>query len=105
MRTDTEIAVIAKALRTKGVKDDLCDAIAAHVQAVLFYTRKRETDVAALATKKAELIKRHQAELADLDGSLNNLRSECGHPVTRFHPDPSGGSDSSTTCDICGAEL
>lgn len=35
----------------------------------------------------------------------DEICNECPHYTSTYHSDPSGGNDSHTTCDICGAEL
>jgi len=44
---------------------------------------------------------RHQKEMGELKLSLEKVQKTCGHEVNTYHGDPSGGSDSSHTCDIC----
>jgi len=48
---------------------------------------------------------RHEAAVNELRQRLAETQSACEHLETTYHPDASGGSDSSTTCDICGAEV
>lgn len=33
------------------------------------------------------------------------LKNECPHLATTWHPDASGNNDSWTTCDMCGCEI
>lgn len=35
---------------------------------------------------------------------IANLRKQCTHPKTTYHPDPSGNNDSCYRCDTCGKE-
>lgn len=61
-------------------------------------------------TNKVELIwekieaehNRHNDTIKSLNFELKNVRDTCKHDVTTYYGDPSGGSDSHTTCEICG---
>lgn len=48
---------------------------------------------------------RCKKEIDKANQELRQVRSKCFHEDTTYHGDPSGGSDSFTTCNICGAEL
>ena len=57
---------------------------------------------------KAELSKEyteHNKKIIALQKKLSEVESECHHPVTTYYSDPSGGSDSSTICDVCNKEI
>ena len=49
--------------------------------------------------------KRHELEKAVLSYRKLVLQAYCAHHKTTYHPDPSGNSDSSYSCDVCGAEV
>jgi hypothetical protein len=49
--------------------------------------------------------RRHMDATAALDTERRSIQATCGHKATTYCADASGGSDSSTTCDICGADL
>jgi hypothetical protein len=40
-----------------------------------------------------------------LKEKLREAQKKCDHPVTTYHPDPSGNNDSYTECDVCGKEI
>jgi hypothetical protein len=48
---------------------------------------------------------RHHDEEKALRVKLRKIQDTCTHQVTTYHGDPSGGSDSSHTCDICQLSL
>ena len=33
------------------------------------------------------------------------IQASCPHASTTYYPDPSGNNDSSTVCNVCGAEV
>jgi len=47
----------------------------------------------------------HNKKINELSKKLSDEQLQCSHPLTTYHGDPSGGSDSSTFCDICGKEI
>lgn len=47
----------------------------------------------------------YSEEIAAIDAHVSDMHARCKHWSKTYHGDPSGGSDSHTTCDICGAEL
>jgi len=48
---------------------------------------------------------RHKEKLREIDGRLLAAQFKCNHYASTYYGDASGGSDSHTECDICGAEL
>ena len=53
-----------------------------------------------------EAKKRHKHEIEVIEGVIRKIQfHSCGHQAKTHYGDPSGGSDSHTTCDICGLEL
>jgi hypothetical protein len=48
---------------------------------------------------------RHEEALRETDRRLAEARKGCPHYSRTRYADPSGGSDSCTICNICGAEL
>ncbi len=40
-----------------------------------------------------------------LRSTLAEIQSKCPHLETTFYGDPAGGSDSHTSCDLCGKEM
>ncbi len=68
--------------------------------------------VETIRTKLEGLAARHRSistdsakKLAELDKEVRAAQKSCPHWDTTFQGDPSGSSDSSTTCNICGLEL
>ncbi len=60
--------------------------------------------IKALRQKINEENARHSKERKRLDSVLAELRKQCPHSETQYHPDPSGNNDSSYECHICGKE-
>ena len=52
--------------------------------------------------QRAKLKEEYERENAVYDKVIKNVQDSCGHYATTYHGDPSGGSDSHDTCDICG---
>jgi hypothetical protein len=61
---------------------------------------KRDLDV--LAAKIIKLNKEYRASMNKLEEQVSKVQNGCKHWTTTYHGDPSGGSDSCDTCDICG---
>lgn len=40
-----------------------------------------------------------------IEHDMQTIRDGCKHESQTYHPDPSGGRDSTTICNICGKEL
>jgi hypothetical protein len=60
--------------------------------------------IRALTLKRLNAQQRLVAELRSIDGELEAVYQKCGHPFTKHHGDPSGGSDSWTECLVCGKQ-
>lgn len=60
--------------------------------------------VSSVNQAKAGEVARHLEVMDKLHLDLGELQSRCGHDLTTFYPDPSGGNDSFTECDICGLQ-
>jgi hypothetical protein len=52
-----------------------------------------------------ELKKNYEERAAAVNKEIAAIRNECGHLVSEYHADPAGGSDSFTTCLLCGDVL
>ena len=48
---------------------------------------------------------RHESEEKKLRLLLQQIQSGCPHLETTFYGDAAGGSDSHTSCDLCGKEI
>lgn len=48
---------------------------------------------------------RHHQTIEGYKKRIEEIRKECGHWVTTFHPDPSGNNDSYHECSLCGKYL
>lgn len=85
-----------------NVSDDALAAFLADELAAIQDIRRAVNDVAG--DRLAE-IQRHGREMAGIDEALAMAQERCKHWTATYHPDPSGGRDSSRTCDQCGKEL
>ena len=56
-------------------------------------------------SRLAKAEKEYLQEKENARRELEEAQKLCGHESKTYYPDASGGSDSSTTCDICGKEL
>lgn len=83
--------------RGKSTAQELSMALLAYEQ-----IRKDRTN---LDQKKLKLKQDCDMAIQQLDAQITHLRKACDHPETRFHGDPSGGSDKWTECLLCGAEV
>ena len=54
---------------------------------------------------RKEAIEKHTAVMKHIAQQLDDLQAECPHWETRFQGDPSGGSDKSDVCEICGKDV
>lgn len=54
--------------------------------------------------KKAEMC-RHSKAIQSIIAKRNDVENQCGHKVTKFYGDPSGGNDTWTQCQICGKSV
>lgn len=98
--TDAIIKAVVKSVY-RGDASDRPDIIASKLNAV----RKLEELVTYVMARIEEEEERHEAALEALDSELRGIRERCGHESKTYHGDPSGGSDSHHSCNICGAEL
>ncbi len=99
--TDAIIKAVVESAMANGGNDYTPQIIVAKLSAV----RKIEEEVDVVMSLMEDEEERHEAALVDLDNKLRAIRKRCGHEAKTYHGDPSGGSDSCHTCDICGAEL
>ena len=58
-----------------------------------------------LITAKVEAIKIHNEELKRIDLAILAMRERCKHYLTSTSSDPSGGTDRSISCEICGKDM
>lgn len=77
------------------------DKLAAHLGGLQQMLDTLENHRAA----KVRLVKEYEANLRELDGYIQITQKQCPHWLTKRHRDPSGGSDSWTECELCGAEI
>ncbi len=47
----------------------------------------------------------HKKKIAQIELRLRKIQQKCPHLETTYYPDASGGNDSETRCDLCGAEI
>jgi hypothetical protein len=77
-----------------------CDQVLVWKDIEQTLTDREEVNKEIEATKKRYL---ETMQLLTLKKSV--VQKKCGHRLTTSYPDPSGGSDRWTVCDICGAEI
>lgn len=58
-----------------------------------------------IVRKNHDAHEQYRTIVTELDKERKQVQAECDHPVTTYHPDAAGGSDSWRQCDICGAEV
>jgi transposase-like protein len=64
-----------------------------------------ESKMRVVKMKESQELKRHKEVLDEIDKERLQIQCNlCMHDAETYHPDPSGGSDSSYVCDICGRE-
>lgn len=81
------------------------DDLAKYVCEVIESDKWLRNKVALIRKEQEQEDRKHKAALAHIRKEWEELRRECPHHESTFHADPSGGNDSETTCDICGAGL
>jgi hypothetical protein len=59
--------------------------------------------IIALRRRREDEARRHAAAVKEIEAAVADCQRVCVHDHTTFHGDPAGGSDSHTTCDLCGA--
>lgn len=62
-------------------------------------------DVRRIKRVRVEAEEQFQKQLDTFDARLARVRAACKHESTTYYGDAAGGSDSYTSCNICGAEL
>lgn len=56
--------------------------------------------------QRIEKIKLHcLQDIQKVEHQIQTIQDQCKHESQTYHPDPSGGRDSMTQCNICGKEL
>ena len=96
----------AKAMSTllaEASKAD-CD-IAGYVTEQLKQVEYTENAIVTLKARLHREMNEHAKRVDRINRDIAEVRKQCKHRQTTYHPDPSGGRDSSRTCDVCGAEL
>ena len=64
-----------------------------------------QQDLLLCRTDLAKEIDRHKQAIEIINSRIIHIRKMCDHPDTTYSSDPSGGSDSSNECNICGKEV
>ena len=98
---DVNKKVIKQLVVTHDGKTDLSDYLAEQLQLV----EEIRQSVRRLYKERQEAERRHTEELDAIAKQLAEVHKRCGHPSRTHHPDPAGGSDSWTECDVCGASV
>lgn len=79
--------------------------LAGYIASVLEEEKALTKRLRSIAQDQRDEIERHAGEVKRLRKAMDDLRSECPHHETTYHGDPSGGSDKSDICDLCGADV
>jgi hypothetical protein len=83
----------------------LAEKSAVYIAAELTAIQNTAAAIQDAQYQRAILLERHAKEIADADRVVAKAQSQCKHLVTTHHRDPSGGSDSHSTCDVCGMQV
>jgi len=95
--------VILQILKNNGItlSTDICNQI----DKVTGTIESTQLESKRLKQSNESERKRHQSALNEIERSIIQLQSKCGHEVTKFYPDASGNNDSETICLICGKRI
>jgi len=88
------IKVLLEATPEDVTIEDWLPEVIANIQAI-----RKQLDTFAKMKQKFE------AELDILEEDKQRLQEDCPHWFSVYQGDPSGGSDSYSYCEICGADL
>lgn len=88
---------LAKVIKNDGTSSGLALKLSSY--------RKIQSQLQILIAKRKRILQEYDEKLEECEQEIITIRKQCQHKITTYHNDPSGGSDSSTSCDICGAEL
>jgi len=75
--------------------------IAKHLVTELVKLRDVRTGLREIEQKRKELDQMRE----DLKAQVRKIQSTCPHLATTFYGDAAGGSDSHTSCNLCGADV
>jgi hypothetical protein len=89
MAIDLPDEVVSRILR-KGLSPEVSMKLLQDYSDIRAKALDRDRKIARIRKTAAEEIKKLEGEIL------------CGHEVTKYHGDPSGGSDSHEECLICG---
>jgi hypothetical protein len=64
-----------------------------------------QREINILNQSKREEKEKYMKAIGRIDFLIEQQRERCSHELTSYYGDPAGGSDSFTTCDICGKEI
>ena len=95
---DVSEGIISKIIERSGAS---AQAISTH----LLNLQSIEDAIRNLHRTMREEDQRYKKSIKDLEMEIEATRKRCPHFETKYHGDAAGGSDSYTTCNLCGAIL
>lgn len=78
------------------------DDLAGYLAAELERERQLRSELDRLKIAEHDLWQQHNKARLELNAECVTLQKSCPHHETTYYPDPAGGSDSDTICDLCG---
>ena len=81
------------------------DKLSDYISSILEEEKTLQLDIQCYCKNSNDEEKRHDVRLKQLRNTLYDIQLRCPHDSQTYHSDPSGGSDSSYECDLCGKEI
>lgn len=103
--SDKRRDLIAKVLATNTDEHSTDDERAAAIADALAIQDDIRKRLRRVRDERSDIEAEYKADLIRLDQERDEIRRSCPHFTSTYHGDPSGGRDSWTECDDCGAEL
>lgn len=106
MTKNTRIKLIESLINIYNNKQDKKQqSLAEFIDHQLRVTQELYLAQEEIIKRKTFIEKQYKADMKNIDDSYKQLIKKCEHPLTTYHPDPSGNNDSTTLCLICGKEI
>jgi len=86
-------------------REDWGGELSKYLAGELIYVGNIINSLERIQSLEREAKSNHAKIMAKLGAQRVEIQGGCLHYATTYHGDASGGSDSHTTCDICGLEL
>lgn len=64
-----------------------------------------DKEILLCKTDRSNADANYSIEIQSINSRIRKAQQRCRHESTRYHGDASGGSDSETVCQICGASI